>query len=292
MRNNPNSQRNPNRGGGARPQYQKYLVIAAVCLIILVLIAEHFFKGKSKEVLKIPFPEKGTITKELPKQPEQSAPEGLSDLTKPSEPVRPPEPRSHGAATEPEGTKPSQVMPVPKPPAPSSAASQRLSMPEAPPESKAPPAPSAESQEPAPKDLFPKKGAPSATPASAALKAPAKPQAKALGTATPAKPAHSTKVADHAVQVGSIFKDRTQAEKVRANLAAKGYNAVVRVSADGSGYLVTTGASPASHAYTLQEQMRIQGLSNTSVIKVAPAHQPAPKPRPGKAGQQGNRLFE
>jgi len=288
MRNNPNSQRDPNRGGGARPPYQKYLVIAALCLIILVLIAEHFFKGKTKDVLKIPFPEKGTITKELPKQPEQSAPEGLSELTKPSEPVRPPETRSHGAAMEPEGIKPSQVLPIPKPPAPGSAASQRLSIPEAPSESKAPLAQSSKSQEPAPKDLFPKKGAPSAASAAAALKAPAKPQAKAAGPATQAKPAPSTKEAVYAVQVGSIFKDRPQAEKVRTDLAAKGYSAVVRVAAGGSGYLVITSPSPQSHAYTLQEQMRIQGLSNTSVIKVAPA----PKPLPGKAGQQQEQLLE
>ena len=180
------------------------------------------FQRKVQRFLKIPLPEKGTITKEVPKQPEQSAPEGLSELTKPAEPVRPAETRSHGAATEPEGTKTSQVMPAPKPPAPSSAASQRLSISEAPPESKSPPAPSAESQEPAPKDLFPKKGAPSATPASAALKAPAKPQAKAAGTATPAKPAPSTKSGDYAVQVGSIFKDKPQAETVRSEPCGQG----------------------------------------------------------------------
>ncbi len=289
MRNKPSSQRNPSRGRGAGPPYQKYLVIAAVCLILLVLIAEHFFKGKSKDVLKIPFPERGAITKELPKQPEQSAPEGRSELPKPSEPVRPPETRLHGAPTEPEGVKTSQVQPVPKPPAPSPAASQRLPIPEAPPEGNAPLAQSAKSQEPAPKDLFPKKGAPSATPAP---KAPAKPRAKAAGPATSARPAPSTQKADFAVQVGAIFKDRAQAETAKSHLAAKGYSAVVRVAADGSGYLVTTSPSAESHAYTLQEQMRIQGLSNTSVIKVAPAPQPASKPQPGKAGQKQGQLYE
>ena len=60
------------KGGGSRPPYQKYLVIAAVCLIFLVLITDHFFKGKTKDLLKIPLPERGAITKEVPKQPEQS----------------------------------------------------------------------------------------------------------------------------------------------------------------------------------------------------------------------------
>ncbi len=261
MRNTPSSQRNPNKGGRAGHPYQKYLVIAAVCLIFLVLLTQHFFKGKTKDVLKIPIPERGTITKEVPKQPEQSAPEGLSELAKPAEPVRAPETKSHGAATEPEGIKTSQVQPVPKPPAPSPAAPQRPATREG----KVPFAQSAKSQEPAPKDLFPKKGAPSAASATAALKAPAKPQAKAGGPAT------STKKADYAVQVGAILKDRSQAETVRVNLAAKGYSAVVRTAANGSGYLVTTSPSPESHAYTLQEQMRMQGLGNTSVIRVAPA---------------------
>ena len=288
MQKKPTSQRNPKRGGVAGPQYQKYLVIAAVCLIFLVLLTEHFYKGKTKDVLKIPIPEKGAITKEIPKQPEQSAPERPSELTKPAEPVRPPETKSQGAATEPEGIKTSQVQPAPQPPAPSLAVSQRPSTPEAPPQGKAPFAQSAKSEEPALKDLFPKKGAPSAIPATTALKAPAKPTAKATG---PATPAHSTKRGDYAVQVGAIFKDRLRAETVRQDLATKGYSAVVRTSADGSGYLVTTSPGPQSQAYTFQEQMRIQGLSNTSVIKVAPAPRSAPKPLPGKAGQRQGRYF-
>lgn len=270
MRKKPDSQRNPNKGGGAGPPYQKYLVIAAVCLIFLVLITEHFYKGKTKDVLKIPIPERGVITKEVPKQPEQSTPERLSEPTKPAEPVRPPETKSFGAATELEGIKTSPVQPATKPPVPSLAAPQKPSTPEAPPEAKAPSAQPAKSQEPAPKDLFPKKGAPSATPATAALKAPAKPKAKAAGPASPAKPAPLTKKGDYAVQVGAILKDRSQAETVRQDLATKGYSAVIRTAADGSGYLVITSPSPQSQAHTLQEQMRIQGLSNTSVIKVAP----------------------
>jgi cell division protein FtsN len=274
MRNNPNPQRNPNKDGGAGRQYRKYLVIAAVCLIFLVLLAEHFFKSKPKEVLKIPPPERGAITKEVPKQPEQSVSERLSEPVKPAEPVRPAETKSYGAATEPEGVKTSQAQQAPKPPAPSLAAPQRPSTPEAPPEGKAPSAQWAKSREPAPKNLFPKKGA------TLALKAPAKSEAKASGPAT------STKKGDYAVQVGAILKDRSQAEKVRVNLAAKGYSAVVRTDADGSGYLVTTSPGPQSHAYTFQEQMRIQGSINTSVIKVAPAPRPAPKSLPGRAGQR------
>jgi len=266
-------QRNLRKGGGAGPPYLKYLVISAVCLIFLVLLTDHFFKGKTNEVTKTPLPERGAITKEVPKQPEPSAPERLSELTKPAEPVRPAETRPPGAATEPEGVKTSEVQPAPKPPASGPATPQRPSTSEAPPEVKTP-----KSDEAAPKDLFPKKGFRSEEPAAAALKPPAKPEAKAAGPAHPAKPAPSTEKGDYAVQVGAIFKDRSQAETVRKDLATKGYSAVVRAAADGSGYLVTTSPCPQSKAYTLQEQMRIQGLSNTKVIKVAPAPPPAQKP--------------
>ncbi len=280
MRKKLTLQRNLRKGGGTGPPYQKYLVIAAVCLILLVLATDHYFKGKTKEVAKTPLPKMGTITKEVPKQPEPSAPEKLSELPKSAEPLRPAETEPPEAAREPGGIKSSAVQPGPQLPPPSAVAPERPSPPEAPPEGiapapeKAPSAQPAKSDEPAPKDLFPKKGARSQAPAAAALKAPAKPVENAAGPAPatkpapPEKPAPSTAKGEYAVQVGAIFKDRSQAETVRKDLARKGYSAVVRSSADGYGFLVTTGPCPLSKAHTLQEQMRIQGLSNTKVIKV------------------------
>ncbi len=238
-------QRNLRKGGGPGPPYQKYLVIAAVCLIFLVLLTEHFFKGKTNDLSKTPLPERGSITKEVPKKPEQSAPERLPELTKPAE-----------------------VQPAPKPPAPSLAAPQKPPTSGSPPEGKAPAPEKAPSPQSAPEDLFPKKGASSEAPGTAALEAPAKPAAKAAGPTPPAKPAPSTEKGTYAVQVGEIFKNRPQAETVRKDLAAKGYSAVVRT--DSGGYLVTTNPSPRSKAYTLQEQMRTQGFGNTKVIEVGP----------------------
>jgi cell division protein FtsN len=245
-------QRNLRKAGGPGAPYQKYLVIAAVCLIFLVLLTEHFFKGKTKDLSKTPLPDRGAITKEVPKQPEQSAPERLSELTNPAE-----------------------VQPAPKPSAPSPATLQRPPTSGAPPEGKAPAPEKAPSAQPAPKDLFPQKAAPSEAPETAALEAPAKPEAKAAGPPPPAKPAPSAEKGDYAVQVEAIFKNRPQAEKVRKDLATKGYSAVVRTDADGGGYLVTTSPSSRSKAYTLQEQMRTQGFSNTKVIEVA--LEPAPQ---------------
>ena len=240
-------QRNLRKGGGPGPPYQKYLVIAAVCLILLVLATDHIFKRKTKDLSKTPLPERGAITKELPKQPEQSAPERPSEVAKPAE-----------------------VQPVPKPPAPSPATLQKPPTSEAPLVGKAPAPEKAPPAQPAPKNLFPKEGAPSEAPGTAALKTPAKPEAKAAGPPPPAKPASSTEKGDYAVQLGTIFKNKPQAEKVRKDLATKGYIAVLRTAADGRGYVVTTNPGTQSKAYTLQEQMRIQGLSNTSVIKMAP----------------------
>ena len=256
-------QRNLRKAGGPGAPYQKYLVIAAVCLIFLVLVTDHLFKGKTKDLSKTPLPERGAVTKELPKQPEQSTPEKLSELMKPAE-----------------------VQPVPKPPAPSPATLQRPPASEAPPEGKAPAPEKAPSAQPAPKNPFPKEGAPSEAPGTAALKAPAKPEAKTAAPPPPAKPAPSTEKGDYAVQVGTIFQNRSQAETVRKDLATKGYSVVVRTAADGHGYLVTTSPGPQSKAYTLQEQMRTQGLSNTQVIEVAPNPRPASKPLPGKAGRR------
>jgi cell division protein FtsN len=81
-----------------------------------------------------------------------------------------------------------------------------------------------------------------------------------------------------------MIKDKAQAEAVRKDLAAKGYKAVIRTAPGGGGYIVTTSPVTASKAYTLLEQMKIQGVGNTKVIKVDPSPVPAKSPVPqGKA---------
>ncbi len=272
-------QRNLRKGGGQ--SYLKYLVISAVCLLFLVLITDHYFKGKTKDLSKTPLPERGVITKEVPRHLEPPAPEVPSELAKPAEPVRPPETRQPGAETESEGMKTSEIQPAFQPPAPSPAVPQRPSALEAPSEGRA-----SKSDEAAPKDLFPKKGARSQSPATTAVKAPAKATAKVdvqappTKPAPPAKPASPTVKGDYAIQVGAVFKDKSQAESLRKDLAAKGYRAVIGPATNGCCYVVTTGPCPQSKAYTLLEQMRIQGLNNTKIIKLAPTHTPAPKPAP------------
>ncbi len=275
-------QRNLRKGGGVGPPYLKYLVITAVSLTILVVVVPYLIKGKSKGVPQRPVPKKGAITKEIPKQPARSAPEKLSELGKPAEQARPPETKPLQPAMTPEAIKPMEVQLGPKPTEWGLVAPQKPSTAEAPSEGNATApenAPSTQSAKPAPKDLFPKKNAPPEAPATAALTGSAKTGAKA-GPPTPpaipapptppAKPAPSTEKGGYAVQVGTIFKERSQAERVRKDLAEKGYKAVTRTAADGRGYIVATSPGSESKAYTLLEQMKIQGLNDTKVIKVSP----------------------
>ncbi len=263
-------QRNLGKSRGGAGPYLKYLVIAAACLVLLVVATDYLFRGKSKEVTKRPVPERGAVTKEVPKPAEPPAFEKVPEQAKPPEP-----------APAPEAVKPPEVQPSPILSEHGPATVQKPSAAEAPPEEKAPPAQSAKPAAPAPKDLFPKKGTPSEAPATAAHNRPAKPEAKTGGPPPAAKPAPSTGTGGYAVQVGAVFKDKSEAEAVRKDLAAKGYSAVIHtVAAGGGGYFVTTGPTPQSKAYTLQEQMKIQGLNNTKVIKVGPTPGPSPKPAP------------
>jgi phosphoribosylformylglycinamidine (FGAM) synthase PurS component len=278
-------QRNLRRGGGGGAPYLKYLVIAALGLIFLVIITPYLVKQKSDDVTKRQIPEKGAITKELPKQPEQSPPARLPEAAKPAELPGYPETRRPETAMAPEPVKPPEVQPAPQPPEPVPAAPQRPPVEEAAPSQgkaaapeKAPSDHPSRPAEPAPKDLFPKKWDTSEAPLTAAQKGPVKPEAKAGGPASSAKPAASapsTRRADYAVQVGPVSIDKSQAQTVQKDLAAKGYKAVVRTVAHGCGYSVTTGAVTQSKAYTLLEQMKIQGLNNAKVIKVAPDSGPA-----------------
>ena len=289
-------QRNVRRGGGGGPPYMKYLLISAVCLILLVLIGPYLFKGKNKDITKRPVPDRGSITKEVPKSPVPSAPEGITEQARPE------------PAVAPEAIKTPEIQPPPKPPELPPAAPQQVATPEMPtagnlsaPEN-APPAPApartAKPSEPAPKDLFPKKSTPTEAPPAVVHKAPGKPVAKSAGqpiaksTSQPvakssgqppaAKPATSTATGNYAVLVGAGYKSRSDAETVQKDLARKGYSALVRTAPGGCGFNVITRPSPERKAYTLQEQMKIQGVSNTSVIKVTPVPGPVKKVPSGK----------
>ncbi len=280
-------QRNLRKSRGRGGPHLKYLVISAVCLVLLVAIVPYLLKGKNKEVTKRPVPERGAITKELPKPTEPTAPAMMPGQVGPGEtPVNEPETRSPESVVAPEAIKAPEVQPPSKPPALPPAGNALAP-------AIVPPAPvavqTAKPAEPAPKDLFPKKSTPFESPPAAVKKAPGKPHSKASAQAPAAKPAPAAAKGNYAVQVGSAFKDRSEAETVRKDLARKGYSAMVRTVPGDCGYNVITSPSPESKAYTLQEQMKIQGLSNTTIIKVSPVSGPAQKPllkKPadGKAG--------
>jgi hypothetical protein len=285
-------QRNLRKGGGGGPPYMRYLLISAICLVLLVLIGPYLFKGKNKEVTKRPVPDRGTITKEVPRTPEPSVPENITEQVKPE------------PAVGPEAVKTPEVQSPPKPPELPPATPQQVASPEPPPAGNAsapenaPPAPApartAKPAEPAPKDLFPKKSSPSEAPPAAVHKAPpaavhnvpGMPVSKAAGQTPAAKPAPSTAKGDYAVRVGVAYKNKSEAETVRKDLARKGYSAIVRTAP--GGYSVITSPIPERKAYTLQEQMRIQGVSNTSVIKVTPVSGPVKKLPPGKPANGKN----
>jgi len=262
--------RNLRKGGGGGPPYLRYLVIAAVSLAFLVIITPYLVKQKGNEVNKRPVPEKGAITKELPKLPEQSAPAriaepvesfqppksaetGPSETTVTPEPIRPPEVKSGAEPTE-LGPATAQRPPVEKSPPLQGKVSAA---------DKAPSDQSAKFVEPAPRDLFPKQGTPTGALLTSTREGPAKAGVKA------GAPALSRQKGEYAVQVGSVFTNKSQAQTDVKDLSAKGYRAVVRTAASGSGYIVTTDMVPQSMAYTLLEQMKMQGLKDTKVIKVA-----------------------
>ena len=82
-------QRNLRKGGGGGPPYTKYLLISAVCLVLLVLIAPYLFKGKNREINKRPVPDRASITKEVPRPVEPPAPENIPEQVKPEPAVAP-----------------------------------------------------------------------------------------------------------------------------------------------------------------------------------------------------------
>ncbi len=310
-------QRNSRRGGSG-PPYLKYLVIASVCLAFLVIVVPYMLKGKGKDTSKRLVPEKGAITKELPKMAEQTPSE------RPPEPVKPAGP-DRFSDTAPSGPPTAAVMPnasdeqpeasnlpggptaLPPPKAAVSpgggptapqtpnevrpSAANLADGPTALPPTKATANPAGGPTATAPKDLFPQRGSPSQGSSAPVQKKIASAEAKAGGPASWAKPVPSAKPApsakpnssaekggNFAVQIGTTFKNRSQAEKVLKDMTAKGYRGVVHTGANGGGYFVTTSSCPEGKAYTLKEQLTIQGFSNTKVIRVAPARESAKEP--------------
>jgi hypothetical protein len=266
-------QRNLRKGGAGGAPHLRYLVIAAACLTVLVILTHYLFKEKNEQVTRRPVPEQGMITKELPRLAEQKTPVKLPEPSKPGETAGAPETIPPDAGPPSETIKTSGTQPAPKAPEPAPVVPQKPSPEEeassqgiATTPEKVPAAQSAKPGEPAPKDLFPKKKAASET----AQKGPIKPQAKAGGNHLPAKPAGSAKAGDYAIQVGSVYADRSQAQAVIKDLSAKGYKAMVRTCPNGRGYLVLSSQLTQSKAYTLQEQMKIQGVNDVKVIKAVP----------------------
>lgn len=283
-------QRNPRKGGGGRSPYVKYLLMAALGLMLLVLITPYLLNQRGRDGGRRTLAEKGMLKKDLPKPPEAApgeipstadkAPGAIADKPEspqPSEPPKPPEPATSGSSIEPVPP----VLPLEQP-------------------QTAKPQP-----EPAPRDLFPKKASPGAT-ASVTQKPPSappaarqesKPRVVAPGApGAPGAPADSTAKQAmkgkpvpgakgmYSVQVG-CYKEKQSAEEVRRSLQKKGYDVVLCPSNSGSyAYTVVTRAVPSmSKAATLSEQIKSEQKVSPVIIKAPlgcelPARQPAATP--------------
>ncbi|MHC1727942.1 MAG: SPOR domain-containing protein [Syntrophobacteraceae bacterium] len=290
-------QKNSQKGGGGGSSYLKYLLIAAVGLLFLVIVTPYLLKGKGKDVPRRAVPDKGVL-KELPKPPEQIPREAVPELAKSADPAKPPEPAK---PTEP--GKPPEAM---KPVEPVPAVPQRT-LPETPPTAQVPaPAPEqappqiAKPAEPAPKDLFPKKGTPAAkTPGKKTDLPGQQPEKPAMagkpGSVSPVKTTTDLKGKTvsgkqlYAVQVG-CFKEKSDAEIVQKNLAKKGYAVILCPSQPSGGkYAYTVMTKPVasmSKAATLAEQMKGEGKTSPTVIKAPGAACDLPGSKPGTPAQK------
>lgn len=265
-------QKNPRQGGGGRSPYVKYLLIAALGLMLLVLITPYLLNQKGgRDAGRRTLAEKGMLKKDLPKPPEpapaetppaaENAPGTVAERPDPTRPAEPPKP-SEQAAPSP------SIEPLPP------------VLPQEPPQT------ARQQSEPAPQDLFPRK-APSAATPSVTQKSPAAPPTarkeskpatvvpgapsdSAAKQAMKGKPAPGGKQM-YAVQVG-CFRDKQNAEEVRRNLQKKGYDVVLYPSNSGpNAYSVVTKPFPTmSKAATISEQIKSEQKVNPVIIK-APA---------------------
>ncbi len=274
------------KGGGGRSPYVKYLLWAALCLMLLVIITPYLL-DRGKQVPRRPIPsEKSAIKKELPKPPEpapaksaEGLPGGLA--AKPDqtpEPVKPPE------------TQPPQVQPAPAPtPAPAIPEPQQ-------PKPAVPAEPQQAGPAEQPRDLFPKSGpsaeapsaaagpsavskahepsVPSAAAPAAGLKPAATEEKKAVKTA-----AHAKALKKFAVQVG-CFREKQNAEDIRRTLKGQGYDVVICPSKGPNGYIYTVVTKPIatmSKAATLAEQIKSYNKISPIVVNAPVACKPGEK---------------
>ncbi|MDR3553727.1 MAG: SPOR domain-containing protein [Syntrophobacteraceae bacterium] len=311
--------------------YLKYLVFSAIGLIFLVVITPYLLRDKSRDASKkMPVPDQGAVTKEMPMQAQQQpAPQNQNDSgsattpgssgsttppqaqpapgpagnavtasqqAPPPQTQFPPQPANAGAAAVPPAVSPPQAQPLSQPPEEGMTAPQQAPAPEAaqgpppaaPEQASTPSAPPAESGQANQGVLFPKKGNPSEGAAAAGTRNPhGKAMKRTAGKVCRTKtvctnPAHKPKTAQsakpgvcprvnggYAVQVGSVFKSAGQAESLQKKLAAKGYRTSIRRTAS-KGYLVLTCPTNRSSAYTLREQLAVEGLKSARVVGTDP----------------------
>jgi hypothetical protein len=209
----------------------------------------------------------------------------------------PPQPANEGAAAAPPAVSPPQAQPSSQPVEEGTTAPQQAPAPEAvqgpppaaPEQASAPPAPPAETGQATHGVLFPKKGNRSEGAAAVRTQNPhGKATKKTAGkvcrtkTVCTTNPAHKPKTAQsakagvcprvsggYAVQVGSVFKSAGQAQSLQKKLAAKGYRTSIRRTAS-KGYLVVTCSTSRSSAYTLREQLAVEGLKSARVVGTDP----------------------
>lgn len=292
-------QRGSRKPGGGRSPYIKYLLLAALGLMLLVLITPHLLNQKGRDTGRKGIPDKSATRKELPKPPEpapgelpssEKFPGGLAAIPEQTapEPVKPPEPSAKPVEPVPPPT-PEPVIPAPgliPAPAPGKDPGQvptPLPVPEQPVlprESIQPPKPT----EP-PRDLFPRKGTPAppqAPPQTQKAQPPARAGAKPPESATAPLQAVAKPPAGRSpsgkqmfgVQVG-CFKDKHTAEEIRQRLQKKGYDVVICPSKANDGayaYTVVTKPLPTmSKAATMAEQIKFEQKVSPTIIKMPPA---------------------
>jgi hypothetical protein len=274
-------------GRSGRSPYVKYLLWAALCLMLLVIITPYLMdRGKPVPRRSVPS-EKSVLKKELPKPPEpvpgqpvEGVPGSLAAKSEQTqESVKPPEPQ------------PPQVQPTPAPtPAP-------VPVPATPePQQPKPPVPT-EPHQARPADLFPKFGPSTEAPAAVARPAPVPapvasaapkvaepsvppafpPVAEAQKPAKAIAPAKPRKM--YAVQVG-YFREKQNAEDLSRTLKEQGYSVMICPSkgAKGNFYTVITKPVPTmSKAATLAEQIKSYNKISPIVVNEPEACKPGRK---------------
>jgi len=252
----------------AKPSYVRWLLVAAVGLILLILVTPLILSRtkSSREAARKPIPERGErgmLVREIPKAP----PPFLSDLQQPAAPPKEPPmpvwPGSPPAAHEsPDKAKAAPAIQAPTPAPDVATAKTAMTAPPEPARTVPP--------EGAPRDLsaaqkpLPPKTA-SAVPASQGPPPTSAPGARKV------EPPGGTRL--FAVQLGS-FREKHNAEELKARLSRKGYSVVIKPQKHptlGSLYVVQLEpVSDERKANTLMAQVRQESKVNPVIIRVAP----------------------